>query len=347
MKKYLKSKFEEDMNMNSSSMGDEKYVKEINNKVNTGVLQPPLPPNSPPPDSTLTKVKQEVVDDEYEKTTDETVKESEPMIVKDNTHKIDCKNQKMCRDFVRNECIRGASCMYAHEIDFSQLEGVYKFCRDFENESCNRPVCHFVHATTFEKEHFFRTAKLPPHTLVHIPKKKKNEGPPEVAPVFLKPPPSLPPSVGVAPMAPPAPPCPAPLKRKWRDTEDFTSQLHKSEGKEPLAKKCKRCELTELRLQHIRAQVAQTMRSSREMDEKIELINKRNNRLHEVLRVLLKPRRSLEHVNTNFLGASRLSAAPLAEDNNKEALLAQVKMLLTKIVFGGDVSSVEGATTGS
>ncbi|XP_028170365.1 zinc finger CCCH domain-containing protein 10-like isoform X1 [Ostrinia furnacalis] len=74
----------------------------------------------------------------------------------------------MCKDWVRGTCARGAACIYAHELDKDQLKGVYRFCRDFENDRCERQVCYFVHATTFEKEHFFRTAFLPPHALHHL-----------------------------------------------------------------------------------------------------------------------------------------------------------------------------------
>ncbi|KAM3968458.1 LOW QUALITY PROTEIN: uncharacterized protein ACR2FA_005835 [Aphomia sociella] len=72
----------------------------------------------------------------------------------------------MCKDFVRGTCKREESCIYAHELDLTQLKGVYKFCRDYANGKCKRPLCFFVHASTFEKEEF--SGHLPPHTLNHI-----------------------------------------------------------------------------------------------------------------------------------------------------------------------------------
>ncbi|XP_063837911.1 uncharacterized protein LOC135086989 isoform X2 [Ostrinia nubilalis] len=151
MKKYLKSKFEEDQIQIS-----EANEKKRKNKV-TSVVQPPLPPDSPP--ACPLTLKQEVEDEEYERA-GSPAPEPEPARRKPAA--------AMCKDWVRGTCARGAACIYAHELDKSQLKGVYRFCRDYENDRCERQVCYFVHATTFEKEHFFRTAYLPPHALHHL-----------------------------------------------------------------------------------------------------------------------------------------------------------------------------------
>ncbi|CAG9781691.1 unnamed protein product [Diatraea saccharalis] len=357
IKKYFKLKFVEDMN--SSSPCDTECKLETKNKV-TAVVQPPLPPNSPPPDSPLSFVKQEVKDDEYEQTPEESVEE--PPQISVSLQEPERKKPIMCKDFVRKKCTRGSACNFAHQIDLSQLKGIYKFCRDFENGRCNRPVCNFVHATTFEKEQFFRTGEdLPEHTLAHLKNNPVQPMPTENIHhnhIFSNPPPQLLPSIGTAPVAPPfsgkIPPAslPAPrptLKREWRPVDVFTSTHHECDFKEPPAKTCNRCKLTKLRLEHSKAQVAQAMRGLQELDEKLEHINKKNNRLHSILRVLLKPRRTLEHVNNEFLTPPRLSTctSPLQEDANKKALLAQMKLLLTKILLGGEESPVEGASTGA
>ncbi|KAL0902033.1 hypothetical protein ABMA27_000003 [Loxostege sticticalis] len=344
MKKYFRSKYE----------GDQNEI-ESKNKVNP-VVQPPLPPNSPPPDSPIT-LKQEVEDDGYERPLPDDASADAPGADADaapdagagadappaepDKHKF-----IMCKDWVRGTCSRGAACIYVHKLDKSQLKGVYRFCRDFENSRCERQVCYFAHATTFEKEHFFRTAYLPPHALHHL----KSAAPqpagflwiavPEM-PLFANPPPPALTSGAVVPVGPgaggaggagagggaavagagalearlpldafaAAAALPAvSLKREWRDQDDFGSPSREERPADPLVRACKSCDITTMRLQHSKAQVAAALRSSQELDDKLEQVIKKNDRLHALLKTLLKP--SMKMLLTKILLGSEARDLP-------------------------------------
>lgn len=174
MKKYLKSKFEEaNSSPNQSSdpsttpnSEDHETFQSWQASLSTMAqkVQPPLPPNSPPPQF-LVVPKKEVVDEGYNDNSG-----TKSQLDKDNEHSTADKKQEkiMCRQFARAMCNRGSTCIYVHELILSQLPGVYTFCKNFQNSICNFPKCKFVHATVFEKEHFYRTGYLPPHTLAHL-----------------------------------------------------------------------------------------------------------------------------------------------------------------------------------
>ncbi|XP_060800343.1 microtubule-associated protein RP/EB family member 1-like [Amyelois transitella] len=144
------------------------------NKQNVAV-QPPLPPDPPPPTyapnvvfkkddgyeshaSAITQPKQEV--DEQE---------DKSKIVKQLEEKP--KKKELCRDFARGNCMWNP-CKKSLEMDLTQLDQVNDFCIDFANDKCKRLNCRFVHATTFEKESYFRTGYLPPHLRPQISSKK-------------------------------------------------------------------------------------------------------------------------------------------------------------------------------
>ncbi|XP_045783690.1 zinc finger CCCH domain-containing protein 10-like [Maniola jurtina] len=99
-------------------------------------------------------------------------------------------DQTICRDFIRGNCKRERNCKYAHKHDLSQLEGVYTFCRNFQNSVCTFANCKYVHATVFEEQNFYRTGVLRAHALHH----KVND--------MLQPPPPPPPPPPEDPVAP-------------------------------------------------------------------------------------------------------------------------------------------------
>nr|XP_032800825.1 zinc finger CCCH domain-containing protein 10 isoform X2 [Petromyzon marinus] len=74
----------------------------------------------------------------------------------------------MCRDFLRNVCKRGKHCRY-HHPEFSEVinMGVRRnelsFCHDFQNGSCTRPNCKFVHSPKQDEEFYRRHGELPAH----------------------------------------------------------------------------------------------------------------------------------------------------------------------------------------
>ena len=162
----------------NASLGHNQLEKVNNTLGATAKAQPPLPPNPPPPDSPpmIINLKQEIEDDDYKGSTSteissdfsqsEEIKATAAVIKTDNSEEKP--GVTMCRNFARGTCKKGAACIFAHELILSQLPGVYTFCRNFQNSVCSFPKCKFVHATVFEKEHFFRTGYLPPHTLAHL-----------------------------------------------------------------------------------------------------------------------------------------------------------------------------------
>ncbi|KAL4717441.1 hypothetical protein ACJJTC_000590 [Scirpophaga incertulas] len=167
MKKYLKSKFEEDVSSTSSESNDS-----IKKDVQVSV-QPPLPPNSPPLDwpQPIVLKKELLEDDEFQQIEQFVARENNVSKNINNSTNIK-KKTTLCKDFFRKKCIRGAACNFSHEIIPEQMEYVYKFCIDFENRKCKRPACGYVHATTSEKERFINTGELPPHVFDHLKKKK-------------------------------------------------------------------------------------------------------------------------------------------------------------------------------
>lgn len=182
MKKYLKSKFEEansspnqgsDPSTTPNSEEQETVKPQQNNMAERA--QPPLPPNSPPPEFLIVP-KKEVVDKDYDKSAVQA-----PTSTNDSVEVVKkAPTEIMCRQFARGMCTRGASCIYVHKTILDQLPGVYTFCKNFQNTVCSLPKCKFVHATVFEKEHYYRTGFLPTHTLTHLKETNSALGPPRV-----------------------------------------------------------------------------------------------------------------------------------------------------------------------
>lgn len=140
-------------------------------------FQPPLPIGPPPPDSpTRIQIKKEKLDDGYD------VPDCKPIFdVKCKQEVTPVDSRPMCRRFARGTCTSGSACIFKHEIDLNQLRTgrIYKFCWDFQNKECNRPVCKHLHATIFEEQHYYRTGYLPPSALAHqgpdnVPQNKGN-----------------------------------------------------------------------------------------------------------------------------------------------------------------------------
>ncbi|XP_059055227.1 muscleblind-like protein 3 isoform X1 [Achroia grisella] len=322
MKKYLKSKFEEeDKVASTSSVPSGSASTSMSNKILENdskvkmTVQPPLPPNSPPPDNPLNfKLKTEVVDDTYEVST-----EKKPNMEQTGEYSIEFESAEkpkktMCKDFIRGTCKRGETCIYAHVLDLAQLKGVYKFCRDYANGKCKRAMCFFVHATTFEKESFFRTGYLPPHTLSHL--KEGNvirphslpEGPSRevMHPVYPSPPTemqagggiptvptiSVPKTSVVNPKLPQdvyqttAPSMRSTLKRDWSDGAAVPPPVLEN-TEQPVYKKCLNCELHKLRYQQNQAKKDTLIKSTKTLDENIAKLLKKKNWLTTVLKVIL------------------------------------------------------------
>ncbi|PZC75211.1 hypothetical protein B5X24_HaOG206566 [Helicoverpa armigera] len=327
MKKYLKSKFEEmvkaresqrEVALEKSASGHDAQEK-VNTPVQSALVQPPLPPNPPPPDTPplLVNLKQEIEDDDY--------KQNEPPSEYNHTEELKTINIKtdqseasekpnvdMCRNFARGNCKKGAACKFVHEMILSQLPGVYTFCKNFQNSVCAYPKCKFVHATVFEKENFFRTGYLPPHTLAHL-KEGAVAQPPPPPPQPEEPPANLP----LFPNAPPPPaiPCVTPAvvafnptdpnieradlnmfrspnstspKREWViDTEVGSSPRDLLSG-EPLAKKCKNCDSNEFRLQFTKTKIEKLIRANEELKANLARASRRKAKLAVVIAAVLK-----------------------------------------------------------
>ncbi|KAJ8736944.1 hypothetical protein PYW07_000215 [Mythimna separata] len=335
MKKYLKvHKLDEAMSETNSSSSEENTALLVQNKpekVNkvSSTAQPPLPPNPPPPDTPtstvhdmIVTVKQEI-DDEYISSTAEMspgLEHTDKLKATAATIKVDHTEEKpgvtMCRNFARGTCKKGTACIFAHQLILSQLPGVYTFCRNFQNSVCSFPKCKFVHATVFEKEHFFRTGYLPPHALAHLkeatvqqappPLPQPEEGPAVLPPVYsgAVPGPSIPcvpPALvqyGAESVAEPEGPNifnPIPTvtstvtspKRVWSEIDEVNSSTGALDSGEPLAKKCKTCDSNELREQMMRAKIENMIRVNKEIAQKIASLKKKNALRAALFRVFL------------------------------------------------------------
>lgn len=146
------------------------------------VVQPPLPPYPPPPDSpTLLniKIKQERIDDEISNNDEsmDSITQSMEQAQPESNHKDERPKKTICKEFIRGNCKRPV-CKFAHEVDVSQLAGVFTFCWNYQNAVCTYPNCRFVHATVFEEAEFYRTGVLPPHARSHLKKQGLPPPPP-------------------------------------------------------------------------------------------------------------------------------------------------------------------------
>ncbi|CAH0577956.1 unnamed protein product [Chrysodeixis includens] len=369
MRKYLKSKFEEANQMANTSASngtcDSSVRHDEREKVSkSAAVQPPLPPNPPPPESPpIINLKQEIEDDEYGSTENSTeFNQAEKLLTDkiktDQSEVSDKPEVTMCRNFARGTCKKGTACIFAHELILSQLPGVYTFCRNFQNSVCTFPKCKFVHATVFEKEHFFRTGFLPPHTLAHLKENNVLQPPPpppppeetttEVPQLFANaPPPQTIPCITPGPVLTCAP---APSlemtgdtsifragitssgspKREWSDSDDFSSSPRDLESSEPVTKKCKACDHCEFRYQYNKFKVEKMMRSSEELLNKVAALNKKSNRLCTVLVTMLKNKLP---ANTPTNG---LSISPEKDD---KTLMENINRLIagnTRLAHNGD-----------
>lgn len=136
-------------------------------------VQPPLLLGPPPPDKPPTMnitLKETADNQEYSSPSEQSsyaIKASELTGHESNEAEDTDKSKIMCRNFIRGKCMRPGTCKFSHKCDISQLDGIFTFCRNFQNSVCARPNCKYVHATFFEEQHFYRTGELPPHALAH------------------------------------------------------------------------------------------------------------------------------------------------------------------------------------
>lgn len=156
--------------------------KQIQKKeeVKPALVQPPLPPYPPPPDSPSLlniRIKEERIDDDIPNNDECVDSINQPMeqVQPEVSPKEERLKKTICKEFIRGNCKRPV-CKFAHEIDVSQLDGIFTFCWNYQNAVCTYPNCRFVHATVFEEAEFYRTGVLPPHARSHL---KKQAPPPE------------------------------------------------------------------------------------------------------------------------------------------------------------------------
>ena len=73
-----------------------------------------------------------------------------------------------CLDFLRNQCIRGASCQFKHVQKIEvQSERVCLsrsiFCHDYQEGECMRANCKMIHTSRQDEQYFLQTGMLPGH----------------------------------------------------------------------------------------------------------------------------------------------------------------------------------------
>ena len=73
-----------------------------------------------------------------------------------------------CLDFLRNQCVRGASCQYKHVQkieDHSERVCLSRsiFCHDYQEGECMRPNCKMLHTSRQDEKHFIESGALPEH----------------------------------------------------------------------------------------------------------------------------------------------------------------------------------------
>lgn len=159
-------------------------------EVRPTVVQPPLPPYPPPPDSPSLlniKIKTEKIDDETPNNdvSMDTLNQPMEQVQPEAAPREERPKKTICKEFIRGNCKRPI-CKFAHEVDVSQLAGVYTFCWNYQNAVCTYPNCRFVHATVFEEAEFYRTGILPPHARSHLKKQGPPPPPPEGSNFFHK-----------------------------------------------------------------------------------------------------------------------------------------------------------------
>ncbi len=75
--------------------------------------------------------------------------------------------ENYCIDFLKGTCAKNQSCPLKHVEcvdDPDDRQGVIKqvFCHDYQNQSCKRPFCKFIHASRAEEEFFMENGYFPP-----------------------------------------------------------------------------------------------------------------------------------------------------------------------------------------
>ena len=73
-----------------------------------------------------------------------------------------------CLDFLRNQCIRGASCQFKHVQkieDHSERVCLSRsiFCHDYQEGECMRPNCKMIHTSRQDEQYFLQNGTLPDH----------------------------------------------------------------------------------------------------------------------------------------------------------------------------------------
>ena len=73
-----------------------------------------------------------------------------------------------CLDFLRNQCIRGASCQFKHvqKVEAHSERVCLSrsiFCHDYQEGECMRPNCKMIHTSAQDEQYFLDTGMLPGH----------------------------------------------------------------------------------------------------------------------------------------------------------------------------------------
>lgn len=73
-----------------------------------------------------------------------------------------------CLDFLRNQCIRGASCQFKHvqKVEAHSERVCLSrsiFCHDFQEGECMRPNCKMIHTSAQDEQYFLETGMLAAH----------------------------------------------------------------------------------------------------------------------------------------------------------------------------------------
>ena len=77
----------------------------------------------------------------------------------------------ICLDFLRNQCIRGASCQFKHvqKVEAHSERVCLSrsiFCHDYQEAGCVRPNCKMIHTAAQDEQYFLDTGMLSPHLKV-------------------------------------------------------------------------------------------------------------------------------------------------------------------------------------
>jgi len=76
--------------------------------------------------------------------------------------KTEIEDGNVCRDYQRGVCSRGGKCKFTHPANIKPPDSDKPpICRDFQNETCERKNCKYLHITSQEERIFAATGKLP------------------------------------------------------------------------------------------------------------------------------------------------------------------------------------------